>query len=133
MSQENVEIVRRLLDAFGRRDFDFAMQSLDESIEVRPAIEGVDVAEVYRGRAELREFLRQITDAWETLAVELTDAVDAPGDRVVAVERWRFGGRDGLALESELVDVYTFRDGLVVQIEGFYTRDEALEAVGLSE
>ena len=133
MSQENLDSLRRLAEAFTRRDFDRAIQSFDENVEVRPAVEGVDVATVYRGRAEFREFLGLITDAWETLTVELTDAVEAPGERVVAVECWRFRGRDGLALESELVDVYTFRQGLIVRVQGFRNRAEALEAVGLPE
>jgi ketosteroid isomerase-like protein len=133
MPQENLDSLHRLAEAFTRRDFDGAIQSFDENVEVRPAVEGVDVAAVYRGRAEFREFLGLIADAWETLTVELTDAVEAPGERVVAVERWRFRGRDGLALESELVDVYTFRQGLIVRVEGFRNRAEALEAVGVSE
>ena len=33
MSQENVEVVRRSLDAFQRRDFDAAMDALDPRIE----------------------------------------------------------------------------------------------------
>jgi ketosteroid isomerase-like protein len=133
MSQENVETIRGLAEAVGRRDFDGAIQSFDENAELRPAVEGIDVAALYRGHVELMDLWTLIVDGWDAVAVELTDAVEAPEDRVVAVERWRFRGRDGLALESELVDVYTFRDGLIVRIDGFRDRAEALEAVGLSE
>ena len=46
---------------------------------------------------------------------------------------WRVRGRDALQLDFELIDVYTFRDGLIVRIVGFRDRAEALDAVGLSE
>jgi ketosteroid isomerase-like protein len=133
MSGEKIETIRGLAKAIGRRDFDRAIQSFDENAELRPAVEGIDVAALYRGRVELMAFWALIVDGWDAVAVELTDAVDAPGERVMAVELWRFRGRGGLVLESELVDVYTFRDGLIVRIDGYRDRAEALAAVGLSE
>ena len=57
----------------------------------------------------------------------------APGDRVLAVERWRAVSRGGLEFELELIDLFTFRDGLIVRIDGFRDRTEALEAAGLAE
>jgi ketosteroid isomerase-like protein len=133
MSQENVDSLRRLADAFGRRDFEGAVLGFAEDIELRPAVEGIDVDTLVRGRDELLGFWKQISEAWETQTVELTEVLEAPGERVVAFERWRVSGRDGLELDFELVDIYTFRDGLVVRIDGFRDRAEALEAVGLSE
>ena len=44
-----------------------------------------------------------------------------------------FRGRDGIELELELPNLYTFRDGLVVRIDGFTDRAEALRAAGLAE
>ncbi len=133
MSQENLERLHALADAFSRGDFETVIQGVAEHVEVRPAVIGIDVGGPYRGRDELRAFCAQISDAWKTLTIDPQDLLAAPGERVVAVERWRVVGRDGLELDFELVDVYTFRDGLVVRIDGFRDRAEALEAVGLSE
>jgi hypothetical protein len=42
-------------------------------------------------------------------------------------------GRAASRSTHPVVDVYTFRDGLVVRIDGFRDKKEALEAAGLSE
>ena len=133
MSQENLDSLRRLSEAFGRRDFDRAIQGVAEDVELRPAVEGIDVDTLVRGRVELRGFWERINEAWETLTFELTDVREAPGERLVAFERWHVSGRDGLKLEFEIITVYTFRDGLVTRIDGFRDTAKALEAVGLSE
>jgi ketosteroid isomerase-like protein len=61
------------------------------------------------------------------------EMIEAPGERVVVVESWHARGRDGIEFDFELTDVYTFRDGLVVRIEGFGEREDALEAAGLAQ
>jgi ketosteroid isomerase-like protein len=48
--------------------------------------------------------------------------------KVVAVGR----GSD-VRTEMDETDVYWFRDGMIVRLRGFATKEEALEAVGLSE
>jgi len=42
-------------------------------------------------------------------------------------------GHDGIEIERELPTLYTFRDGLIVRVDGFTDRAEALKAAGLSE
>jgi ketosteroid isomerase-like protein len=78
-------------------------------------------------------WFRNATDPWETITVEHRELIDGPDDRVLAVERWVFRGRDGIELELELPNLYTFRDGLILRIDGFTDRAEALQAAGLAE
>jgi ketosteroid isomerase-like protein len=133
MSQENIDSLRRLLAAFGDRDFDRAVMGAAENVELRPAVEGIDLDTLVRGRVELRAFFEQITETWETVTVEPKEVLEAPGERLVTSERWHLSGRDGLGLDLELITVYTFRNGLVARIEGFRDKAEALKAAGLSE
>ena len=133
MSQDNLARLRALADAFSRLDFDAAIQGCAEDIELRPAVEGIGVDAFYQGRDGLMVFWEQISEAWEAVTVELRETIEAPGQRVVAIERWHVRGRDSLELDFELVDVYTFRDGLIGRIDGFLDRAEALEAVGLPQ
>ena len=133
MSQERLDSLRCLVDAFARRDFDRAVLGFAEDVELRPAVEGIDVDTLVRGRVELRGFWEQISEAWETITFELTNVREAPGERVVAFERWHVSGRDGLELDFEIITVYTFRGALIVRIDGFRDQAEALEAAGLAE
>ena len=42
-------------------------------------------------------------------------------------------GRDGIEIDTEVNDLYAFRDGLIVRIDGFRDSADALEAAGLEE
>ena len=67
------------------------------------------------------------------MTVHIKEAIDAPDNQIIAIEGWHGRGRDGLEVEVELTDVYAFRDGLIIRVDGFRDRADALEAAGLSE
>jgi ketosteroid isomerase-like protein len=87
----------------------------------------------YAGLDGLRAFLLDWTAPWATYRFENEKAIDL-GERVLMLNRDR-GLREGSTQEVEgrIAAVFTIRDGKVVRIDAYPTRDEALEAVGLSE
>ena len=133
MSEENIEIIRRVYDAFSRRDFDGAAQYLHRDFEIYPAIAGPDWRGHYRGRDGAKEFWEVITEVWEALTVEFKETIEAPDNRILAVEHWRSSGRDGIVIDFEVTHLYAFRDDLIVRIDGFTERAEALEPAGLTK
>ena len=133
MSHENVEIIRRLSDAFNRSDIDGAMLCLDPEVVLRPGVQVPDEEGQYVGHDGLTEWFRSATEPWQMIMVEHQELIDCPGNRVLAVERWTFRGRDGIELELKLPNVYTFRDGLTVRIDGFTEKAAALDVAGLRE
>jgi ketosteroid isomerase-like protein len=129
---ENVDKLRALYDAFARRDLDAAVERMDPEVELRPAIVGIDSRSLYRGRQGCKEFLETLS-VWERQWVEFKEVIEAPGDRILVVEVWHTRGRDDINVDFEVVDVYTFRDGLVVRVDGFRDKDQALKAVVLAD
>jgi ketosteroid isomerase-like protein len=136
MPQGNVEVVRSLFEAVNRRDYASAVEYVHPEAEICPGIAGLDTAgpgsgSRLCGRDELRQYLED--DTWETATVELEEVTETPDGRVVAVERWHMRGRDGIEIDANCTDVYSFREGLIVRGDGFRDKAKALEAVGLSE
>ena len=80
-----------------------------------------------------REATEDNAETFETWTIESAEMTETPDGRLLAVERWQVRGRDGIELDFEIVDIYTFRDGLVVRVDGFLDKTHAREAVGLSE
>ena len=79
MSQENVEIVRDLLEAFARRDHERAFRVYDPEIEWDASQQEwliVDTKRVYRGHDGVREYWRRWLSAWEDLEFEIEDILD---------------------------------------------------------
>jgi ketosteroid isomerase-like protein len=125
---ESTDLLRVMFDAFNRRDFDVALSGMDPEVELHPALTELDVRDCYRGRDEVRVFFETITDAWDQYVVEPLEMTETPDGRVLAVERWRARGRQGIEFDFELVDVYTFGGGLIARIEGFRDKAQALDA-----
>jgi len=71
---------------------------------------------------------------WSHFRQEPVEQIDARDDKIIAV--FRVSGRAKLSgVETDLTyaALYTFRDGKIAQGREYWTRDEALEAAGLSE
>ena len=134
MSQENVEIVRQAAAAFNRGDLDTWVEYLADDIDYR-AVEGApDDHGPIHGKAEMRAYLQDWFDTFDDLKVEPLEVIDAGQDQAVAVVR--FGGRaklSGVEVDLTFAALYTVRDGKVARGREYWTRDEALEAAGLSE
>jgi ketosteroid isomerase-like protein len=127
MSQENVEVVRRSLEAYRRGDLDAALAHVHPKIVwspyEEPPMHGVDA---------VRTYLRRWEGEWEELETTPEEFIDA-GEQVVAVIHFRGRGRgSGIEVEARSYSVYTVRDDKTVRMEEFIEREDALEAAGLS-
>jgi ketosteroid isomerase-like protein len=140
MSQENVELVRRLLDMFAKRDHEAVFAFYDPDIEwdatAAPDFGAVDdLSGIYRGHEGVRTYWRRWLQAWENIEFELQDVVDA-GDEVVALicNQRQWGRHSGLVTEMPPYGlVFTIRDGKVVRWRSYPSQESALEAAGLRE
>jgi ketosteroid isomerase-like protein len=127
MSQENVEIVRRALEAFSRGDLDATVQANDPDIEVDWSKSNGVEAGVYRGLAQVRRFWSTFHEVFERIEV-LPEEFIEHGDDVIVCDRSRLWGRDGIEVEVRTVAVVTFRDGRIIAWRLCRDKEEALEA-----
>ncbi len=136
MSQENVEVVRRIYDAVARRDGVTPFELYAEDIvwdlsNARRAL--VTTKPVYQGHEGVRQFWREALSSFGEVNFEVEELIDA-GDQVLAVIREREVGRaSGAPVETTHLAVYTLADGKVIQMQLFDDRQQALEAAGLRE
>jgi ketosteroid isomerase-like protein len=147
MPQENVEVVRRFFAAI-ERGFDAYWKdprSIVAAIDtgdlwpawsdvfryVHPQFEWqtVFLGETFRGH-------REAAAAWDDFLIwaedyrpSLEDASDLGGEHVFAVVALVGTGRNsGARMGTRFFDVITVRDGLIVRIEEYTEREQALEA-----
>jgi uncharacterized protein len=133
MSQENVEVVQRVLAAWRRYEERSVFGLFDPDV-VLDATRREMNPKTYVGMDGLRHMLADRDEIWDDFRTEPDEFVDG-GDRVVVTGRWIGRGRgSGIEVEQPTVHVFTLRDGRVVRWElGHTSRREALEAVGLRE
>lgn len=133
MSQENVELVRRLFDAYQREAIDAAVEVAHPDIEVRPSIVGGPESKVYRGRDGLREFFADVEAAWADFRIEVEEFCDLGATVLVLGRSFARGEGSGIPVEADTGWVAVVRDGKVHRFASFTSRAQALEAAGLWE
>jgi ketosteroid isomerase-like protein len=126
-----VDIVRRAYEAFNAGDPDAAIGLLDPEVEWTLPAHFPD-AETWQGRERVVEGLGTLSDAWESIDIDVQELIDA-GDRVVALVHIK--GRaalTGLDLAGMEVDghVWTLRQGRVAAVRMYGGTSEALAEIG---
>jgi ketosteroid isomerase-like protein len=130
MSQENVEVVRRSLDAstvatskpLSRTLIPMSKPSTD------PRVPGG--GRVGLGEAEVKRYFESMGRYWESVRVVPEHIVDL-GDQVLVLGRMTARSRrGGPEIERPLDQMFTLRDGKIVRNRTFSTRADALKPRG---
>jgi ketosteroid isomerase-like protein len=126
MSKQDVEAIRRLLDAFNRGDFS-ALAELDAQAELQdePRIPG---ASWHYGHDGAVRWAVKLWQSFGRLWFEIDDPIEA---RDCLVARWHASGvgkRSGIKVDMGGYCVFAMRAAKVRRVEFFETQDEALAA-----
>ena len=134
MSQANVEIVRRAIDAFNESGFNSegALKLYDDAVVFEEPPEQ-PAPRVARGREAAAELFGQFEEAWEDHSSTPEEIRVVDEERVLALTIERFQGRDGIAIDQPCGTIFTLRGGKIVRLQSFWERKNALDAAGLSE
>ena len=133
MSQENVEIVRRIFAAWCEGDFRVGTDDFDPDIEYAQYF-GPDTTEG-RGVAGMARAFGEYLGNWADWRTGELERLIVEGDTVVVFNSIHARGKQSQA-EVELRDAagaFKFRDGKIVKLVIGASRKKVLEAVGLSE
>jgi ketosteroid isomerase-like protein len=130
MSQENVDVVRRAIEAFNRREM--WLEDLDPEVEWIEDPRYPD-AQTYRGRDGVERSIEKWWETWASVAIRVEEIIDAD-DRVVIWGVTEARGHDSdVTVSAPFGGVWELRGGMVVRVRVLGGREEALEAAGLSQ
>jgi ketosteroid isomerase-like protein len=132
MSQENVKVVRQVLEHWERGDWAWGRGVFDDGCEAVFSTSWFPDAGVYRvGRDALGAWLG-FRESFEAFAIGVDQIIDA-GERIVVLVHIQGRGRaSGADVDAKVGGIFTVRDAKILRY--VLTDDqEALEAVGLSE
>ncbi len=134
MSQENVERVRKAVEAMNGGDFDAALNLAHPDIEWQ-TLDAFPDAGTYRGPEEVLSFFQTWLDTFKGFRLHLEKCEALDEHRVLAMLRVSGEGvESGVEVESpSFFQLLEYRDGLLIRARMFQTEGEALEAAGLSE
>jgi ketosteroid isomerase-like protein len=132
VSQENVEIAKRGINAFNQRDVYTLAEITTDDYEWFPAFAGIVEGGSYRGRNGIETYFQAAMDTWEEVRVVADEFRDL-GQRVLMLGRVEGRGRgSGVEVDAPHAVVWDFRDGKISRTRAYFDPREALRAASLS-
>ena len=131
MSQETVEIVRAVIDAFNQGDLEAALKHMDSDFEL-DASRTIGLPGGVIKLDQMRPAMDEFLGLWEAVRIEVDELI-AAGAQVALSSTNYHRGRDGIEVTVRPSWVWTIRNGRIVHGCFYQEWQEALEAVGLSE
>jgi ketosteroid isomerase-like protein len=132
MSQENIEVTRRAIEAYNQRDFEALEQVNHPDMELDWSASRGLQAGVYRGWGEVRAFYDNFLDTFEEVRLEPERFIES-GDSVVVPNSAQIRGREGIETPVHSALVFEIRDGRVIRLCLYQETGEALAAAGVEE
>lgn len=124
--------MRRAADAWNSGEMEAGLRLVDPEVEVEVAM-GTPMDGVYRGHEGLTQMLGEFWNQFETYRSELTECITTGDEVFLGVLHLGTGKGSGVTVEMPGWQVCTVRNGRIVRWRNLMTREEALEAAGLSE
>jgi ketosteroid isomerase-like protein len=132
VSQENVDIVRRIYDGWSRGEFDAGVELYDRYVLLVLRADFPDPGP-YLGAQAIRGYMRNhfLAD-FDGATITGEEFIDAGDSVVVRIRQAAHGAVSGLPVEMSYYNVWTLRGGSVIRIESIMEREDALAAAGVS-
>ena|SRR5579859_1351856 len=133
MSQENVEVAKRAVDAANRRDIDVFSEVATADFKYVPALLMAFEGGSIRGRDGLQAWWDAMTNTWDEFRLIAEHFRDV-GDQVLVLGRADARGRgSGVEIDAPMGLVLDFRANRISRPRAFLDHTAALKAMGLEE
>ena len=131
MSHENVELVRTFFEVWNAGDMEGVRELYDPDAVMEVAPDWPEPGP-FVGREAVMQQLEQARAAFDSDSVEFLSDLVPVGDRVVVRMAWH-GFGSGPQSNMEWTNVFTIREGRLINVQYLWDHAEALKAAGLRE
>jgi hypothetical protein len=129
MSQENVELAQRAVEAFNRRDLNAFLSLMDDDVEIVSRIVAIEGG-LY-GHEGARRWWQNWLDVWPDYKIEVVELRSLGDVTVMALRALAHGAGSEAPFEDTAWQLGRWQSGKCVFWQVFTNREEALKAAGL--
>ena len=132
MSEANVEIVRKHIEAYRRHDASMSLSLMDPHAVLD--MNRIDGSDAIHGRQAIEEAANRYVGTFEDWTYEVERLTDLSSGTILAVVNETGRGKgSGAAVNRRFATLYTVIDRKIVRVTQFQSEQDALEAAGISE
>lgn len=130
-SKNEIDAVKEVFAAINRNDIAAALKLFDpQAVRVEPS--GYATEGTYRGHAEILAHLNQGRGTWAEGTCE-PERFSVAGNKIVAHLYVHVRLKDRTDwIEGRFADVFTFKDGKIIEMRTFWETEQALEWAGVN-
>jgi uncharacterized protein len=129
----NADLVKPIYDEWGRGNWRPRFEMYDPHMEWGWSDEFPDLGGVFEDTRDPNPRLRSWLTGWEGWRAEAEEYLEF-GDQVVVLASYHGRGKgSGVEIHQQGAHVFKLRDGKIVRMEIFASRERALESVGSAE
>ncbi len=130
MPEDNLELHRRVVEAFNERDVEGIVALSDPQIELRSAV----TASVYEGHKGVRRWHRELEEAFGGQVWIEPEAYFDLGEHTITFHLLHGRGRhSGVGIAERFAHVHRWRNGLTVWFKAYAHQHQAFSDLGVSE
>jgi ketosteroid isomerase-like protein len=119
----NVELLQTIFARFNETgEIDFSLADPEIELHSRP---DVPDATVWRGADGVRGFFARTAESFDPVRWEPREFIEHGRHVLVRARVVGYGATSGAPIEVDEAQLWTFRDGLLIRIQGFATMEEA--------
>jgi ketosteroid isomerase-like protein len=131
VSAEDVETIRRGIEAYNAGDVEAMIETVHPKAELRPLRSLLDGGE-YRGAEGMRQLFDDYDEDWAERSIELGELRDLDGRVLVLGDFRAVGKASGVEVRYPVAWLCEMRDGAMFRLQAFSDRDTALSKLGLA-
>jgi ketosteroid isomerase-like protein len=129
MASHNADLIRPIYEEWGRGNWRPSFDVYDAHMEWGWSSEFLDLGGVYEDRRDPNPRLRRWLSGWDYWRAEADEFLEI-GEYVVVLATYHGRGRgSGVEIEQLGAHVFKLRDGKVVRLEIFASREKAIASV----
>ena len=127
---DNVDAVKRVVDAINRADVDAVAESVSDDFALDFSNSRGPMNGIYHGPDGVREFMTSFFEPWESIEFRPRETpVELDDRRVLTVNDLHGRGHEsGVEVTATGATIWTVRDGRVAAVKLYQSKEEALEA-----
>ena len=129
---EDIERIRNGYAAFNAGDLESFVEHMSKDVELHPVLGDVIGGDVFRGHEGAVRWREVITSTLDGFHVGVEEIIPAgEGVYVAFVHFTGTGTTSGVEVTLDAANVFTMRDGVVLRMDSFQDRDDALRTFGI--
>jgi ketosteroid isomerase-like protein len=134
LTDTNVEVARRVLEAFDRREIDVFLQNMDPDVSffAQTAVFAGHGDQLYRGHEGIHAYFHDVARTWEELSINPHEFREGDNGCVGVIGAAAGRLRSGDAIDVPAGWAFRFRDGKIVWARVYKDPNDALADVGLA-